>query len=107
MKGVLKLQETCLKTVEGLNQGLIMGVGAYCVFYKVELSVEENLVGLGIQDLIHDRVNVIPVDLKGGLVRNEIHQMIPVLVDIDDKALGLLPLLILLLFLFLLLHFER
>jgi hypothetical protein len=79
------------------------------MFYEVELSVEESLIGLRIQDLIHNGVNVIHVDLKGGLVRNEIHQMIPVLVDIDDKAHGLLLLLALLLVLVLvlLLHFER
>jgi hypothetical protein len=86
-----------------------MGMGADCVFYEIELAVEENLVGLGIQDLIHDGVNMIPVDLKGGLVRNKIHQMIPVLVDIDNKAQGLLPLLVCLwlLLLLLLCHFER
>ena len=113
MKGILELQQARLKAVKRLNEGLSVGMGADRMFYEVELSVEENLVGLGIQDLIHDGVNVIPVDLKGGLVRNEIHKMIPVLVDIDDKAHGLLLLLalllglVLVLVLVLLLHFER
>jgi hypothetical protein len=75
------------------------------MFYEIELTMEERLIGLGIQDLIHDGVNVIPVDLKGGLVRDEVHKVVPVLVDIDDKAWHLSVICVILILI--LRHFER